>query len=78
MKKIVTIADAKTRLIELVEQLAEEEEVIITRHGQPFARLVPVPRTRLFDHSISSPMPLSNETMPGELAYADSGFLELR
>ena len=76
--KNVSVADAKIRLSELIEQLAEEEEIIITRHGQAVARLVPVPRIRLSDHSISLPMPLAMDTMPGEFEALDSGPLSLR
>jgi prevent-host-death family protein len=35
------IYEAKNRFSELVERVAAGEEVIITRHGQPVARLVP-------------------------------------
>ena len=76
--KIVSVADAKTRLSELIEQLVHEDEIVITRHGQPVARLMTVPRTRLSEHSISSPIPLARETMPAELDEADSGPLSLR
>lgn len=75
--KSVSVADAKSRLSELIEQLAEEEIIVITRHGQPVARLIPAPRIRLAGHSISSPIPLA-ETMPGELAELDSGPITLR
>jgi prevent-host-death family protein len=76
--KNVTVAEAKSRLSELIEQLHEEEEVVITRHGQAVARLVLVPRIRLAGHSISMPMPLSMDTLPGELETMDSGPLSLR
>ncbi len=76
--KNVSVADAKARLSELIEQLAEEEEIVITRHGQAVARLTTVPRVRLSDHSISSPMPLARETMPAELDEIDSGPITLR
>ena len=35
------VFEAKTRFSELVEQAARGEEVLITRRGQPVARLVP-------------------------------------
>ena len=76
--KTVSVADAKIRLSELIEQLAEEEEIVIMRHGQPVARLLPVARIRLSDHSISMPMPLAMETMSAELEATDSGPLSLR
>ena len=45
----VTIANAKTRLSELVERAAAGETVCITRRGRPVARLVlaETPRTRI-------------------------------
>ena len=76
--KSVSVADAKTRLSELIELLAEEEEIFITRHGQPVARLLTVPRIRLSEHSISSPIPLARDTMPAELDAVDSGPLSFR
>ncbi|HTG43392.1 MAG TPA: type II toxin-antitoxin system prevent-host-death family antitoxin [Verrucomicrobiae bacterium] len=38
---IVTALEAKTRLGELLNRVARGEEVIITRHDKPVARLVP-------------------------------------
>ncbi len=34
--------DAKTHFSELLERAAEGEEITITRHGTPVARLVPI------------------------------------
>ena len=34
--------DAKTRLSELLDRVEEGESIVITRHGVPIARLVPV------------------------------------
>jgi prevent-host-death family protein len=33
--------DAKTRLSELLDRVEKGEQIIITRHGRPVARLVP-------------------------------------
>jgi prevent-host-death family protein len=33
--------DAKTRLSELLDRVEKGEQIIITRHGKPVARLVP-------------------------------------
>ena len=38
----VNIYAAKTQLSRLVDQVNAGEEVVITRHGRPVARLVPV------------------------------------
>jgi len=34
--------EAKTHLSSLLERVAQGEEIVITRHGKPLARLVPV------------------------------------
>ena len=43
----VSLFNAKTHLSGLIEQIASgaETEITIARHGQPVARLVPVPPT---------------------------------
>lgn len=38
----VSVTDAKTRLTELVRRAEEGDEIILTRHGQPAVRLVPI------------------------------------
>jgi prevent-host-death family protein len=38
----ISITDAKGRLTDLVRRAERGEEVILTRHGRPAARLVPV------------------------------------
>ncbi|HEX5098147.1 MAG TPA: type II toxin-antitoxin system Phd/YefM family antitoxin [Polyangiaceae bacterium] len=38
----INIYAAKTQLSQLVRRVADGEEVVITRNGQPVARLVPV------------------------------------
>jgi len=38
----VSLADAKARLSELVSRAEAGEEIVVTRHGQPVARIVPV------------------------------------
>jgi prevent-host-death family protein len=40
--KTVGAFEAKTHLSNLLEQVAAGEEILITRHGKPLARLVPV------------------------------------
>jgi prevent-host-death family protein len=37
----VTAFDAKTRFGELLERVARGEEIVITRHEKPVARLIP-------------------------------------
>jgi prevent-host-death family protein len=45
----VTAFEAKTRFGELLERVAKGEEVVITRHDKPVARLIPEGATRLGD-----------------------------
>jgi prevent-host-death family protein len=45
----VTAFEAKTRFGELLNRVAEGEEVVITRHDKPVARLVPEGSRRLDD-----------------------------
>lgn len=40
--RIVGTFEAKTRISALLEQAARGEEITITRHGKPIARIVPV------------------------------------
>lgn len=51
MTETVSLGDASAQLSQLVERAAGGEEIIITKSGQPRARLVPlnkVPRPRKF------------------------------
>jgi prevent-host-death family protein len=45
----VTAFEAKTRFGELLDRVAQGEEVVITRHDRPVARLVPEGAQRLDD-----------------------------
>jgi prevent-host-death family protein len=45
----VTAFEAKTRFGELLERVAKGEEIIITRHDKPVARIVPEGAQRLAD-----------------------------
>jgi prevent-host-death family protein len=42
---VVGAYEAKTHLSELLEKVEAGEEITITKHGSPVARLVPVKRT---------------------------------
>lgn len=44
--RTVSLAEAKAHFSELVTQVAAGEEVVITRHGQPLARLSGVEKTK--------------------------------
>ncbi len=45
----VTAFEAKTRFGELLERVARGEEIVITRHDKPVARLIPEGAQRLDD-----------------------------
>lgn len=38
----VSIYDAKTQLSQLINRVEDGEEIVISRHGRPVARLVPL------------------------------------
>jgi prevent-host-death family protein len=46
MSKQVTASDAKARILRLLDDAAAGEEIEITRHGRPVARLVPASGAR--------------------------------
>ncbi len=43
----ISVTEAKGQLTELVRRAEAGDEVILTRHGQPAVRLVPVAKARL-------------------------------
>jgi prevent-host-death family protein len=45
--KTITAFDAKTRFGELLDRVAKGEEIVITRHDKPLARIVPEGRRSL-------------------------------
>ncbi len=44
--RIVSLATAKAQLSELINQAEKGEEILITRHGRPVVRLLPVERPK--------------------------------
>lgn len=42
----ISVSDAKAQLTELVRRAESGEEVVLTRHGHPAVRLVPVKKLR--------------------------------
>lgn len=46
MSRQVTATDAKARILRLLDDAAAGEEIEITRHGRPVARLVPASGAR--------------------------------
>ena len=45
----VSVSEAKARLTDLVRMAEKGEEVILTRHGQEAAQLVPIKKKKLID-----------------------------
>jgi len=45
--RVVGAFEAKTHFSSLLEAVAQGEQIVITRHGKPIARLVPMASTRL-------------------------------
>ena len=45
--RMVNIAEAKAHLPELIERAANGETIVLSRHGKPRARLVPLERPKL-------------------------------
>jgi len=44
--RTVTLAEAKTHLSHLLDQVEAGQEVVITRRGQPIARITPVEKPK--------------------------------
>ncbi len=65
--------EAKTHLSSLLERVAQGEEIIITRHGKPLARLVPVNaanRCRI-DHAIAKLKALRQNCTLGGISWQE-------
>jgi prevent-host-death family protein len=54
----VNVHEAKTRLSQLLELVEEGETVVIARHGEPVAELVPARRRTGFPFGIAHEEPL--------------------
>jgi prevent-host-death family protein len=50
MSQTITAFEAKTRLGRILDRVQAGEELLITRHGQPVAVLVPVRRDQSVDN----------------------------
>jgi prevent-host-death family protein len=57
----VNVHEAKTRLSQLLELVEEGETVVIARHGQPVAELVPARQKTGFPFGIARQAPLVPE-----------------
>jgi prevent-host-death family protein len=57
------IHDAKTNLSRIIERVERGEEIVISRAGQPVAKLIPLPRT---------PRRAGRGSLRGKLVLADN------
>ena len=63
--KTVGIYEAKTQLPRLIDEVVEGGTVVITRHGKPVARLVPIERPkRNIDEIIAGFREIRERTLP--------------
>ncbi|HXT51995.1 MAG TPA: type II toxin-antitoxin system prevent-host-death family antitoxin [Thermoanaerobaculia bacterium] len=69
----VTAFEAKTRFGELLERVSRGEEVVITRHDRPVARLVPVGAHRIEDvrRAVQGLRDLQEETRASGVELSD-------
>ena len=69
---IVTIPEAKSRLVELIDQVNAGEEVVIMRRGNPIARLMPgTAKDRLTKHNLAAATTDAEDTVLGGLDSLD-------
>ncbi|HEX6665275.1 MAG TPA: type II toxin-antitoxin system prevent-host-death family antitoxin [Solirubrobacterales bacterium] len=52
-KKQVTATEAKANILRLLDEVADGQEIEITRHGRPVARLLPAPGTHFPSGSLA-------------------------
>jgi prevent-host-death family protein len=77
--KQVQASQAKTHLLELLDEVEKGETVVITRHGKPIARLVPDEEQRRADirRAIEEIKEIRKHTKPATveeiLAWRDEG-----
>lgn len=75
----VSVTDAKGQLTDLVRRAEAGEEVVLTRHGEPAVRLVPVKRTvdRAARRAVMEAVRASGraKAMPGPSAARSQDFL---
>jgi prevent-host-death family protein len=69
---IATIRQAKSRLSELVASAERGEEVIITSHGKPRVRLVPVPQPKKAGLDIERLRRIAKQVSTGRRDVQDS------
>ena len=75
----ISVTDAKAQLTELVRRAEAGDEVVLTRHGHPAVRLVPVkkPRDRKARRALIEELQraAANKVTPGPCAARSQDFL---
>lgn len=72
MSMTVGLFDAKTRLSELVDQVAKGgDDVVITRRGKAVARLVPVDEGSQVEEALALLLAARAASLPGEGSLRD-------
>jgi prevent-host-death family protein len=74
----VSVTDAKAQLTELVRRAEEGEEIVLTRHGQPAARLMPMRRVPSREEKralMESIRATAHTALPGPCAARSQDFL---
>lgn len=76
MTKIFNLYEAKNQLSSLVDRAASGEEIVIAKHGQPMAKLVPIPTVKKGPRKPSGAMKIKwiaadfDEPLPPDLRKA--------
>ena len=84
MRMNISVSDAKAQLTDLVRRAEAGEEVVLTRHGQPAAKLVPVKTkptaaekhalmTRIMEEGRRNPSPGPDAARSQDFLYGDDG-----
>ena len=73
----ISVTDAKAQLTELVRRAEAGDEVVLTRHGHPAVRLVPVkrPRDRKVLRALVEEIWATAKPSPGPSAARSQDFL---
>ena len=69
---IATIRQAKAKLSELIDSAERGEEVIITAHGKPRARIVPIPQQKQRGFDMEKLRRLAKQGSTGKKGGPDS------
>ena len=72
----MSLADAKAHLSELLNKVESGQEVVITRHGRPVARVLPA-------NTVKQPLPLARlaklrQQLPARLGSSADALREIR